>query len=172
MPASQNHPFSTCLHGQRIHLELTSSRHTSEIWSLLQRDRAAGGNLYHWVECQADVSRYITEKPNLNVDEIDYLIFKNDRLIGSFHVHSIRPQDHQAEIGYALEKNEEGHGYASEALKLVETELFRLGFRRIMISCAPENSRSIRVAQRNGFRIVNQTESLKGGRKTLQFVKS
>lgn len=172
MPASQSHPFSTCLHGQRIRLELTSSRHTAEIWSLLQRDRAAGGSLYHWVECEADVARYITEKPNLNVHEIDYLIFKNDRLIGSFHVHSIRTQDHQAEIGYALEKNEEGHGYASEALKLIETELLRLGFRRIMISCAPGNSRSIRVAERNGFRSVLQAEALKDGKKTLQFIKT
>lgn len=60
--------------------------------------------------------------------------------------------DHKAEIGYGIEKGEEGHGYVSEGLMLVEGEMKRLGFNKMIINCDTGNIRSIKVAERNGFR--------------------
>lgn len=42
--------------------------------------------------------------------------------------------------------------YVTEALQLVELELKRLGFNKIVINCSVENYRSIQVALRNGYR--------------------
>ncbi|MNL36375.1 Ribosomal-protein-serine acetyltransferase [compost metagenome] len=55
-------------------------------------------------------------------------------------------------MGYGIEKGEEGKGYVSEALQLVEAELKRLGFNKMIICCNSDNIRSLKVAERNNFR--------------------
>ncbi|MBK7892066.1 MAG: GNAT family N-acetyltransferase [Bdellovibrionales bacterium] len=82
-------------------------------------------------------------------DRFSYL--KDGKAIGSFHVHTISYSDHKAEIGYGIEKGEEGKGYVSESLQLVVAEMKRLGFNKVVINCDRNNVRSIQVAERNGF---------------------
>ena len=72
-------------------------------------------------------------------------------MIGSFHMHKINYADHKTEIGYAIEKGEEGKGYVTEAFRVIEAELIRLGFNKIVITCNSDNFRSIKFAERNGF---------------------
>lgn len=144
-------PYTRELVGQRIRLVLTAPVHTPEVWSYILRDRAASGSNYSWIESENDVVKYITDKVDLNINDIDYLIFKADQVIGSFHIHNVKLGDHKAEIGYGLEKAQVRHGYVSEALVLVEAELKRHGFNKIVISCNSDNTRSIHVAERNGF---------------------
>jgi ribosomal-protein-serine acetyltransferase len=56
------------------------------------------------------------------------------------------------EIGYWLRSSAEGHGYMSEAVRLVTAFLFDgLGAQRVAILCDARNMRSKAVAERLGF---------------------
>ncbi len=151
IPPLEKKPFSQILKGTRVVLERTSPKFTTQIWQSLQRDRARGGKLYYWINSEKEVAQSISKEPDPESNGIDYLIFRENKVIGSFHVHTVSYLDHKAEIGYALEMGEEGRGYASEALGLVENEMKRLGFHKLIISCNSKNQRSIKVAERNGF---------------------
>jgi RimJ/RimL family protein N-acetyltransferase len=144
--------FSAVLEGSRISLVLSSPAYASQVWKYIQRDRKLGGKLYSWVESEQDVANHVTLEPNQDSKEINYLILREENAIGSFHIHTISYLDHKAEIGYGIEKGEEGRGYVSEALMLAEGEMRRLGFNKIIINCDTGNIRSIKVAERNGFR--------------------
>lgn len=62
------------------------------------------------------------------------------------------PQFDETEIGWSLRREEWGHGYATEAAR----EILRWGFETLPVDyitamIAPDNERSLRVAQRLGF---------------------
>jgi RimJ/RimL family protein N-acetyltransferase len=143
--------FATTLQGNRIQLVISSPEYTQPVWEYIQRDHKLGGKNYSWIASQEDVAKYITTEPPKDAREIAYLILIDGKAIGSCHVHTISYADHKTEVGYAIEKGEEGKGYASEALQLVLNELKRLGFNKAIISCDKQNPRSIKVAERNGF---------------------
>jgi RimJ/RimL family protein N-acetyltransferase len=144
-------PFPHFLTGPRIFLALASPAYTSQVWDYIQLDHQLGGKNYSWIDGKQEVETYITHEPEPNAREFTYLILKSKRVIGTFHVHTISYLDHKAEIGYALQKGKEGFGYVSEALQLIEAEMKKLGFNKLIISCNSKNERSIQVAKRNGF---------------------
>jgi RimJ/RimL family protein N-acetyltransferase len=144
-------PFAPKLIGARIELVQPSPIYTLHVWECIQRDHALGGTYYAWMTSKDEVAKYITAEPDPVDKEITYLILKNHKAIGSVHVHTIIYSDHKAEIGYAIEKGEEGHGYVSEAVQLLLSEMKRLGFNKAIINCDKENLRSVKVAERNGF---------------------
>lgn len=145
-------PFAASLTGSRIRLVQSSPAYTRQVWDYIERDHKLGGVNYAWVESEADVAKHITTEPTQDFNTIDYLILKNEKTIGSFHVHTFNYPDHKAEVGYGIEKGEEGNGYVSEAFTLVEAEMKNLGFNKIIICCNSDNLRSIKLAERNGFR--------------------
>lgn len=151
MEKLEKKPFSKVLLGSRIQLVMNGPKYTQQVFDYIQRDHELGGVNYSWVESIDDVAKNITTEPEENFKEINYLILKENTAIGSFHVHTISYLDHKTEIGYGIEKGEEGKGFVSEALQIVLSELKRLGFNKAVINCDKENSRSIRVAKRNGF---------------------
>lgn len=150
-PALGKASFANLLIGPRLQLARSGPAFTDKVWQYLLRDRQCGGANYAWINSVDDVGKYITAEEGPEPAEIDYLIIKNDDVIGSFHVHKISHSNRQAEIGYAIEKGEQGKGYISESLQLVLAEMKRIGFQRAVIQCDKENIRSIRVAERNGF---------------------
>lgn len=76
-------------------------------------------------------------------------IYKNDELIGRIRFFNI--QDNGCEIGYWLIKSANGHGYMSEALSALETELFKFGFNKITLDIDNGNIHSENLAKRNGY---------------------
>lgn len=144
-------PFATVLQGSRIQLVMSGLKYTQQIFDYIQRDHKLGGVNYSWVESLEDVAKHITAERDENFQEVDYLILKDDKAIGSVHVHTISYSHHKAEVGYGIEKGEEGKGFVSESLQLVLAEMKRLGFNKAVINCDKENVRSVRVAERNGF---------------------
>ena len=70
--------------------------------------------------------------------------------------------DGQAEIelGYRLAPKYRGHGLATEAARLVQAYAFdTLGLRRLVSIISPENTQSIRVAEKIGFRYEKSVQS-------------
>ena len=53
-------------------------------------------------------------------------------------------------VGYAVIPGKRNRGYATEALRLVLPEARKLGLRRVLVTCDPENVASRRVIERNG----------------------
>jgi RimJ/RimL family protein N-acetyltransferase len=152
MEKLEKKPFKKILQGLRVQLVLSSPQYTQQVFDYIQRDHQLGGTLYSWVESLEDVAKHITNEPKENFSEITYLILKDNTAIGSFHVHTISYSDYKAEVGYGIEKAEEGKGFVSEAMQLVLSEMKRLGFNKAVISCDKENTRSAKVAERNGFK--------------------
>lgn len=143
--------FATTLQGSRVQLAQSRPQYTQQVFDYIQRDHKLGGINYSWVETLEDVAKHITTEPEENFKEINYLILKDGTAIGSIHVHTISYLDHKAEVGYGIEKGEEGKGYVSESLQLVLSEMKRLGFNKAVINCDKENIRSMKVAEKNGF---------------------
>lgn len=77
------------------------------------------------------------------------------RLIGDTGIHFLEtdPENRQAEIGYTLDKEFRGKGYATEALKTIIDYLFNTLYKhRIIASIDPINTSSIKLIERLGFR--------------------
>ena len=80
---------------------------------------------------------------------------KSNLLIGDIGVHFLEsdPENSQVEIGYTLDRNFRGKGYATEALReIIDFLIHRLNKRRIIASIDPANIKSIQLIERLGFR--------------------
>lgn len=78
-----------------------------------------------------------------------------NRLIGDVGIHFLKSdtENKQVEIGYTLDREFRGKGYATEALTAVIDYLFHsLNKHRIVASIDPTNSASISLVERLGFR--------------------
>jgi ribosomal-protein-serine acetyltransferase len=91
--------------------------------------------------------RLLRESFNLSIWEIG-----TDGFLGAIGLHP-RGWDVPAfEIGYWLRASAEGHGYVSEAVRLLTDYAFdALSAKRVAIRCDARNQRSAAVAERLGF---------------------
>ncbi len=66
----------------------------------------------------------------------------------------------EAELGYFISPEYWEHGYASEALLALITELFRLGYRRVMTGYFEGNEASRRVMEKCGMHPLDKEEQV------------
>jgi len=97
------------------------------------------------------------------------------KLVGGMALHPRNWKARSFEIGYWLRVSATGHGYVTEAVKLLTEYVFtHLAANRIEIRCDARNTHSAAVAQRLGFiqegRLRNQAVDTSGNlRDTLVF---
>ncbi len=73
------------------------------------------------------------------------------------------PGDHEPELGYLFRASAEGHGYASEAAIAARRHAYKtLGMRTLVSAIDPDNSRSIRLAERLGATRDDAAEAAHG----------
>ena len=146
-------PFRKILTGPRFDLIAAHTDHAHKLWESILRDREGRkGASWRWLLSVAELSDYLAKNsPERPSGEVVYVFQKDDVIFGTFHVHTLCYSDYKTEVGYAIEKQFEGHGYVTEAITMIEAELKRLGFNKMIISCDVENTRSIKVAERSGF---------------------
>jgi RimJ/RimL family protein N-acetyltransferase len=106
-----------------------------------------------------DVFDFINNRVTQTFDIIDtwyqfvIIIKEKDELIGDIGIHFLDSEKKQVEIGCTLDKNYQGKGYATEALKEMINYLFNeLNKHRIVGSIDPRNLKSIELVERLGFR--------------------
>ena len=106
-----------------------------------------------------DVNDFIKNRVSPTIDLVNtwyqFVIIKKDhnKLIGDIGIHFLDSDKKQAELGCTLDKDYQGNGYATEALKKMVNYLFNdLEKRRIVTSIDPRNIESIRLVERLGFR--------------------
>ncbi len=97
------------------------------------------------------------------------------KLLGGIGLHPHNWKTRSFETGYWLRVSATGHGYVTEAVKLLTEYLFtNLAANRVEIRCDARNTQSAAVAQRLGFvlegRLRNEGVNTSGGlRDTLVF---
>jgi len=87
----------------------------------------------------------------------------NDSLIGMIFLFT-RQGKGTLEIGYVVDKDEEGKGYATESSYAVtKLGLENLGIGKMVIHCSPENTASQRVPEKLGFTLEGTYRSAHTG---------
>lgn len=89
---------------------------------------------------------------------LEYGIFLGNELIG--FLNDCGFDDESIEIGYALHPDHQGHGYATEAVKAVLGELWRMGFRKVIAGFFEENAASFRVMEKCGMKRIPKEEEI------------
>ncbi|MAW07507.1 MAG: hypothetical protein CME61_04415 [Halobacteriovoraceae bacterium] len=125
------------------------------------------------VEDRSRLSKYLTWPPRIKTlkDEENFIknqniewnefrlfgfnIFRNDDnlYLGNVNAFSINWSSRHFEIGYWVLGKYEGHGYVTQAVKLLINELRRIGFNRIVIRCDKRNKRSSKIPKLLGFQL-------------------
>ena len=106
-----------------------------------------------------DVNDFIKNSVSPIINIVDtwyqFVIIKKDQnnLIGDIGLHFLDADKKQVELGCTLDKDYQGKGYATEALREIINYLFNdLEKRRIVTSIDPRNIKSIGLVERLGFR--------------------
>lgn len=175
------HPREELL-GKRLVLRKHDSNLADTMYEYVDRDRARLRLHLPWVDLTRsakDEENYIemTAEAWKNHTLFDYGLFRKDDgvYMGNAGVHTIRWQERRCEVGYWILSAFEGKGYMSEAVCLLEDEMFRLGFERIEIRCNSKNERSASIPRRNGYRlekVIRKEEAPEDRRDTFVFAKS
>lgn len=93
-----------------------------------------------------------------NPSRFVYGICRQDRLIG--WINEVEIQGSEIEVGYVIHPEYKNQGFATDALSLAITELFRLGFTAVKAAAFEENIPSMRVMEKNGMIRTGETETL------------
>ncbi|MGN1047771.1 MAG: GNAT family N-acetyltransferase [Eubacteriales bacterium] len=91
-----------------------------------------------------------------DVKHLEYGIYLNDTLIGFINDCGI--DDEEIEIGYVIDPDYKGQGYATEAVSAVIEDLFKMGFKKITAGCFEENTASRRVMEKCGMRQTSKSD--------------
>ena len=87
---------------------------------------------------------------------LEYGIYLSEKLIG--FINDCGTEDEEIEIGYVIHPQYQGHGYATEAVYAVITELREMGFRKIIAGYFSENTASLRVMEKCGMQKTTITD--------------
>ena len=125
----------------------------------------------HWMtpEYSMDSAREFVRRAVSSVkagENLGYGIFRQGRLIGSIGFTHFDLKSRKTEIGYWIDKAEEGKGIVSAACGLlIEYAFGQLGLNRIEIRCSTFNVRSAAIPERLGFKkegVLRQSEFRNG----------
>jgi predicted acetyltransferase len=90
-----------------------------------------------------------------------WLVRNEETILGEIRLrHTLTPSLEQVggHIGYGIRPSERGRGYATAMLRLVLKEAKKLGLKRVLLTCEPDNVASSRVMIKN--RAVQGTDSV------------
>jgi RimJ/RimL family protein N-acetyltransferase len=72
-------------------------------------------------------------------------------------LYNLLPGEHHMEVGWHLHPDSEGHGYATEAARMVIQRGFGLGIPEVFALVVPKNLRSLRVCRRLCMKHLGRT---------------
>lgn len=148
------------LDGTRIILRKHDEEMATIMFSYVDKDRERLSKFLPWVpkiQSVKDELNYIkhTHQCWEQATLFDYGIFrKSDELyMGNIGIHNVRKDINQCEIGYWILGDFEGQGYMSEALRVLESHVFSLGFQKVEVRCSSLNQRSANVPKACGYKL-------------------
>lgn len=144
--------------GKKVILLRRTHTHDSDLFRLIDTSRSFLRRFLFWIDDTKTLQNVseVTDIFNKNWNnqnsfEYVFLDATTNQLVGAGGIHTISYMNKTAEYGYYLDKEAIGKGYATEAVALLEKELFKKGIHRLVIQCDSKNTASARVAERNGF---------------------
>lgn len=148
------------IESERIYLLKHDLKLAEAMFNYVYKDRKRLRKFLPWVDRikkVEDEKNYIkkTKKEWKKYILFDFGIFHKEdgTYMGNIGVHNIKWDLYSCEIGYWILGDFEGHGYMSEAVKALESEMFRLGFNRIQIRCNDINQRSANVPRACNYKL-------------------
>ncbi|NOU59516.1 GNAT family N-acetyltransferase [Marinifilum caeruleilacunae] len=146
------------LHTERLRLEKLEMKHAESFYqyrSDAETNKYQGWIPYAMEDCKHFIKNRIAKEFNEMGTWFQFAILSQDTnaMIGDLGVHFIDGDMQQVEIGCTLNKQYHCKGYASEATKAVIDYLFtKLKKHRITASVDPDNTASIKLMEKLGFR--------------------
>ena len=107
-----------------------------------------------------DVSAFFERLRNLSEDILHYFygIFFCDKLIG--FINDVEIDDKSIEVGYVIHPDYHNNGFATEALRSLTAELFRMGFHCVKCGYFQGNEASRRVMVKSGMRKIDYEDDI------------
>jgi RimJ/RimL family protein N-acetyltransferase len=147
--------------GERVVIRRPRGEDAQALWDAVDGSRAHIGRWMPWPHVYTSVenAQDFVRRAEASWDPLgnrEMLIFGRDdqRLLGGIGLHPLPRSVRAFEVGYWLRQDAEGHGYVTEAVRLVARLAFGpLQASRVAIRVEPRNQRSRRVAERLGFQI-------------------
>lgn len=145
------------LEGERIVLRQLSESDTDDVFSIYG-DEAV---IRYWsspAHVSPDDARSLIEETRKQFKartmfEWGAALKENDRVIGTFTLLNLDLPHRRAEVGYALNREFWGAGYATEGLELLIAFAFGpLDLHRLEADVHPDNKGSFRVLEKQGFK--------------------
>ena len=98
------------------------------------------------------------QKATASKSHITYGIYYKDTLIG--FINDVVMEGDSVELGYLISSKCWNLGFATEALKTLIEECFRVGFKRVLAAHFEENPASGKVMVKAGMKPIAKTEDL------------
>ena len=142
-----------------IVLKPVTETDVEDIFSLVRRNEAHLVEFMHWMvpDYSIDMSREFVERSVSAAkagESAGFRIYLDNVCIGSIGFVHFDTKSGKTEIGYWIDKAEEGKGIVTAATKrLIDFAFTELGLNRVEIRCAAENKRSAAIPKRLGFKM-------------------
>ena len=101
-------------------------------------------------------------------DKFVYGIYLNERIIG--FTNEVEKNDEFIELGYVIDPEFKGNGYATEALKASINELFSMGYPSVKTGAFEKNVASMRVMEKSGMTRCDFTETVEYNGKQINCI--
>jgi ribosomal-protein-serine acetyltransferase len=146
------------LRDRELDLRSLRAADASVLFRLIDMERDRLGRWLPWVEetrTERDSARFIADatEERRRRRSLVMVMSVGGAMVGTIGLHYVEWFDRSAELGYWIASGAEGRGYVTRAARAVSGFAFEIvGLHRIVVRCAVGNERSVRVAERLGFR--------------------
>jgi len=151
--------FNEILEGERLTLKVTKPdiKFATDYFNLVEKNHFHLRKWLSWekgMKTPEDALKYFFEKEEKtkNKEVVEYGIYFQAEYVGSISMFNINLEHSSCEVGYWITSDMAGHGIVTEAVKILEKEVFsNWQLNRIQLTCDPDNIASIKVAEKCGF---------------------
>jgi len=100
-----------------------------------------------------------------------WFLWNGRRILGRVSIrHRLTPrlEDFGGHIGYDVRPSDRGHGYGSVLLCLALAKARAIGLLRVLLTCSPTNTASVRMILSNGGQLVSESPAISANNRPTQ----
>ncbi|MEM5871758.1 MAG: GNAT family N-acetyltransferase [Candidatus Aenigmatarchaeota archaeon] len=147
--------------GEKVTLKKLKEKYTIQIYKNLQDKEIVKWTLIPWPYKKRDAFNFVkTAKEKLKKREaytFGIFLKGTDKLVGCISLKNVSKENKNGELGYWIGRKYWNKGYATEAVKLILHFAFKkLKLHKVYAVVLEENIASVKVLEKNGFRIEGE----------------
>ena len=135
----------------------------ADIYHLVQANRTLLTEFLPWVSSVTDIGsaeQYILHRIEGGMPGAAWFkLLVDNQIVGVFGIKSIYQEKSRAEIGYWLDERFHGQGIISQTIHYFQQYLTHQQVHTLMICCLSENTASIKLAKKLGFKLIKVQRS-------------